>query len=271
MKNDLHAEEIFIKSKSKRSFSFKNLLNISSNSNQEQCEKNDRKGKHLKQLSMSSFDFRQIYDTQLDKLIYSKTKPTRGKSALERSNYSEEYNLTPFFSLNLKENKINISDYDFENVYSDDDKEAFKQIGIQKLNYLIFQLQTEGCEDDTEINENIKQERQEDRSLSKSADRVSQISKKSKLRSKSNTPKVKKHKEICHKFKENPKKFFTEPPSEVFLKSLNISSKITKDSDINFNGSTTCIDKPINKTEDALEELNLSAIKEEIFKLKGIL
>ncbi len=99
---------------------------------------------------------------------------------------------------------------------------------MQKLNYLIEQTEKE------ELEEKQKEENKEDKENTDKKEKL--ICSKNCKNDSNKFPHHNQndsHMHICRKFKENPAKFFTDKPSDVLLKSLNLNLISSKDSKLN--------------------------------------
>jgi hypothetical protein len=247
---------------------------------------NLKKGRHFKRRSISPHDFKKIINlsdfskkkkvTFLDPEEEQSMKITDPNLKFEKSNIKpilknniitpqinpSDYDLTKQLSPRHGKDKVNISQYDFDKIFDpNEDVEVFKNIAMQKFNYLIQQNEKEELEaKKRRDNDQIKRPQR-------------QINKEDKIKSPAKGPthspghrcshSPNTHKSLCRKFKQNPARFYTEKPSNLLLKSLNIEYKMIEknnnDKFIKINSPNNKIKFEANKKSEKLE--NNSGIK----------
>lgn len=166
---------------------------------------------------------------------------------------------------------MNISDFDFQEVFNESlNHEIFKEIGLQKLNFLINETEEEYYKDellneltppDKNIIEKSNMNNNNDENIIQKRKEIKFKSNSSICHAFSPSPK---EKSICRKFLDNPQKFYTESLNSQFYKSFNITPKSTKE---NFDFSKSLLKNP---DFNLSKEFNLSEIKlESNFKHKN--
>jgi hypothetical protein len=158
---------------------------------------NNRRGKHSKRISLSSCELKQCINVPNDD---TNTNTNIHNFITEES--QAEYDLTNKLLTTNNQSLLNVSEYNFEDVFSyDEDKEVFKQIGRQRLDYLIQEMESESTDQisTTDVGKSINKT-------------------KGTRTTRSYTPRKHNHNEICKKFKENPSRFFTEKVTDEMLK-----------------------------------------------------
>jgi hypothetical protein len=122
----------------------------------------------------------------------------------ENSNIINIFNMPQLLSPNDKNNNkntnVNISLYEFENIFDkEEDVEILKKVAKQKLFYFIEQTEKEENDlNNKEIEKNY-------------------------LSLKYKNLNIHKNQGLCKKFVEHPEKFYSETPSDILLKSLNLN------------------------------------------------
>jgi hypothetical protein len=183
--------------------------------------------------------------------LKNKEKDSKKKvKSILKTGEKKDYDLSNLL-VNEGESKseVNISDFDFDEVYNEvDDPEFSKQIGMQKLNYLISQMEDNDKYQDEMLTEDLITPRKEENTKIKKQKVFTKEKKESKMsisnkslsntsntnnrsttiRNRSKSPLLQSPRdktEMCRKFKENPLKFFSNPPSEYEMRALKLQQK----------------------------------------------
>ncbi len=183
-------------------------------------ERHNKKATHKKNEILKPNDIKNIFENNSSK-DSQEINPCAEQTRLKTENFSDDeneyendsqyskiFNMPDLLSSSNKNKEkntnVNISLYEFEKIYDkEEDMEILKKVAKQKLLYFIQQT-----------------DKEENDELDKGCNNQENIDKNNYFHCKSQN--------LCKKFVEHPEKFYSERPSELLLRSLNL--KINKDS-----------------------------------------